>query len=153
MFNNTVNVVRGSTGQPTMFMGMDLTCDMGVAHALGEKPVVEKEIPHEKKVYRVSELLREVSKPSKPKIKKDPTCYDIQHYEEQLEKYADKFRLYSDSGKYNLILRMMMNDNIIKHTTKVKVGSNGRLREVYLVKEKQAYRIWGKTYYGLVQTS
>jgi len=147
--NRTVNVVYGSTGERSMFMGMDLTCDMKVSHALGERPVIDKEIAHEKKVYQVSELLREVSKPSKPKLKKDPTCYDISRYEEQLEKYTDNIRLYSDSGKYNLILRMMMNDNIIKHTTKVKVGSNGRLREVYLVKEKQAYRIWGKTYYGL----
>lgn len=113
-----VNVVYGSTGQRTMFMGMDLSCEMGVSHALGEKPIIDKDITHEKKVYKVHELL------------------------------------YGDKGlKYDLILRMMMNDNIVKHTTKVKVGSNGRLREVYLVKEKQAYRIWGKTFYGLYKGS
>lgn len=114
----TVNVVYGSTGQRTMFMGMDLSCDMAVSHALGEKPVIDKEITLDKEVYLVGNLLT------------------------------------SNNGlKYDLILRMMMKDNIIKHTTKVKVGSNGRLREVYLVKEKQAYRIFGKTYYGLYKGS
>ena len=32
----TVNLVYGSTGERSIFMGMDLTCDMGVAFALGE---------------------------------------------------------------------------------------------------------------------
>ena len=117
MFNNrTVNVVYGSTGQRSMFMGMDLSCDMGVAHALGEKPVIDKDVTLEKKTYTVSELMR------------------------------SEFGL-----KYDLILNMMMRDGTIDHDTKVKVGSNGRLREVYLVKEKEAYRIFGKTYYGKYQ--
>jgi hypothetical protein len=55
----------------------------------------------------------------------------------------------SDFGlKYDLILNMMLRDGVIDYDTKVKVGSEGRLREVYLVKEKEAYRIFGKTYYG-----
>lgn len=57
--------------------------------------------------------------------------------------------LQSDFGlKYDLILRMMLADGVIDYDTKVKVGSEGRLREIYLVKEKEAYRIFGKTYYG-----
>lgn len=57
----------------------------------------------------------------------------------------------SDFGlKYDLILNMMLRDGVIDYDTKVKVGSEGRLREVYLVKEKEAYRIFGKTYYGKV---
>jgi hypothetical protein len=60
--------------------------------------------------------------------------------------------LYSNFGlKYDLILNMMMADGVIDYDTKVKVGSEGRLREVYLVKEKEAYRIFGKTYYGKVK--
>lgn len=59
--------------------------------------------------------------------------------------------LYSNFGlKYDLILNMMLRDGVIDYDTKVKVGSEGRLREVYLVKEKEAYRIFGKTYYGKV---
>lgn len=59
--------------------------------------------------------------------------------------------LQSDFGlKYDLLLRMMLADGVIDYDTKVKVGSEGRLREVYLVKEKEAYRIFGKTYYGKV---
>jgi len=54
--------------------------------------------------------------------------------------------------KYDLILRMMITDKTVVHNTKVRVGSNGRLREVALVKEKSAYRIWGKTYYGEVKS-
>lgn len=116
MFNNyTCNVVYGSTGERTMFMGMDLTCDMKVSHALGERPVVDKEITHEKGTHVVSDLLRD-------------------------EKFI----------RYDLILRMMMKDGTIDYDTKVKVGYNGRLREVFLVKEKEGYRIFGKTYYGLV---
>ena len=57
----------------------------------------------------------------------------------------------SDYGlKYDLILNMMMRDGTIDYDTKVKVGSDGRLREVFLVKEKEAYRIFGKSYYGKV---
>jgi len=116
MFNQyTCNVVYGSTGERSMFMGMDLTCDFKVAHVLGERPVVDKEIIHEKSTHVVSDLLRDV-------------------------KYM----------KYDLILRMMMKDGTIDYNTKVKVGYNGRLREVFLVKEKEAYRIFGKTYYGLI---
>jgi len=51
--------------------------------------------------------------------------------------------------KYDLILRMMLADGAVDYDTKVQVGSSGRLREVYLVKEKEAYRIFGKTYYGV----
>lgn len=110
-----VNVVYGSTGERSMFMGMDLTCDMGVAHALGEAPVIDKEIKLSTKKYEVRDLL------------------------------------YSEFGlKYDLILRMMLKDGAIDHDTIVQVGSEGRLREVYLVKEKEAYRIFGKTYYGKV---
>lgn len=59
--------------------------------------------------------------------------------------------LRSDYGlKYDLILRMMLKDGTIDYDTKVKVGSDGRLREVFLIKEKEAYRIFGKTYYGKV---
>lgn len=50
--------------------------------------------------------------------------------------------------KYDLILNMMMRDGTVDLSTKVQVGSNGRLREVFLVKEKEAYRIFGKTYHG-----
>jgi hypothetical protein len=111
----TVNVVYGSTGQRTMFMGMDLSCEMGVAHALGETPVIDKEITLDKKVYLVRDLLQ------------------------------------SDYGlKYDLILRMMLKDGVIDYDTKIKVGSEGRLREVFLTKDKEAYRIFGKTYYGKV---
>jgi hypothetical protein len=57
----------------------------------------------------------------------------------------------SDYGlKYDLILNMMLRDGTIDYDTKVKVGSEGRLREVFLVKEKESYRIFGKTYYGKV---
>ena len=116
MFNNyTCNVVYGSTGERSMFMGMDLTCDFKVSHVLGERPVIDKEITHEKGTHVVRDLLR-----------------------------GDKYI------KYDLILRMMMKDGTIDYDTKVKVGSTtGRLREVYLVKEKQGYRIFGKSYYGL----
>lgn len=111
----TVNVVYGSTGQRTMFMGMDLSCEMGVAHALGETPMIDKEIKLDTKKYVVRDLLQ------------------------------------SDYGlKYDLILRMMMRDGVIDYDTKVQVGSVGRLREVFLVKEKEAYRLFGKTYYGKV---
>jgi hypothetical protein len=59
--------------------------------------------------------------------------------------------LKSDFGlKYDLILRMMMQDGVMDYDTKVQVGSEGRLREVYLVNEKEAYRLFGKTYYGKV---
>jgi hypothetical protein len=61
--------------------------------------------------------------------------------------------LQSDFGlKYDLILRMMMQDGVIDYDTKVQVGSEGRLREVYLVTEKEAYRVFGKTYYGKVSS-
>jgi hypothetical protein len=115
MFNQyTCNVVYGSTGERSMFMGMDLTCDFKVAHSLGERPVITKEVTLEKGTHVVRDLLR-----------------------------GDKYI------KYDLVLRMMMKDGTIDYDTKVKVGSNGRLREVYLVKEKEAYRIFGKSYHGL----
>lgn len=109
----TVNVVYGSTGERTMFMGMDLTCDMRVAHALGEKPVIDKEIKREKKKFTVGELMK------------------------------------SDFGlKYDLMLNMMLRDGIVDMDTIVQVGQNGRLKEVYVVKEKEAYRMFGKTFHG-----
>jgi hypothetical protein len=112
----TCNVIYGSTGQRSMFMGMDLSCDMKVAHALGETPVIDKEVSLEKGTYIVSDLLQ------------------------------------SNKGlKYDLIIRMMLTDGVLDYDTKVKVGSNGRLREVFLVKEKTAYRIFGKTYHGLFE--
>ena len=59
--------------------------------------------------------------------------------------------LSTDFGlKYDLILNMMMRDGTVDLSTKVQVGSNGRLREVYVVSTKTSYRIWGKTYYGKV---
>lgn len=67
------------------------------------------------------------------------------------KKYEVRDLLYSDFGlKYDLILRMMLEEGVIDHDTIVQVGSEGRLREVYLVREKEAYRIFGKTYYGKV---
>lgn len=54
--------------------------------------------------------------------------------------------------KYDLILRMMLKDGVVDYDTKVRVGSNGRMREVSLVKEKEAYRIFGNTYYGLYRS-
>jgi len=108
-----VNVVYGSTGQRTMFMGMDLSCEMRVSHALGERAPIHNVVTHEKGVHEVRDLL-----------------------------------LYEKHIKYDLILRKMLEDGAIDHDTKVKVGSNGRLREVYLVKEKEAYRCFGTSYYG-----
>lgn len=115
MFNQyTCNVTTGSTGERTMFMGFDLS-NLKVDGALGETPMIDKEIKLDSKVYTVGKLMT------------------------------------TDFGlKYDLILNMMLNDKTIDLSTKVQVGSNGRLREVYLVKEKAAYRIWGKTYYGKV---
>jgi hypothetical protein len=109
----TVNLVYGSTGERSIFMGMDLTCDMGVAFALGEKPVIDKEIKRDKKKYTVGEL---------------QTC---------------------DFGlKYDLMLNMMLRDGTVETDTVVQVGQNGRLKEVYVVKQKEAYRMFGKTFYG-----
>lgn len=109
-----VNVVYGALGTRSMFAGMDLTCEMGVAHALGETPPIHKTVTHEKGVYEVRDLL-----------------------------------LYEKHIKYDLILRKMLEEGVIDHDTKVRVGSNGRVREVYLVKEKEAYRCFGTSYYGL----
>jgi hypothetical protein len=110
----TANVIYGSTGERSMFMGMDLS-NLKPECALGETAPIDKEISLDKKVYVVRDLLQ------------------------------------SDYGlKYDLILRMMINDGVINYETKIQVGSDGRLREVYLVKEKEAYRIFGKTYYGKV---
>lgn len=115
MFNQyTCNVTTGSTGERTMFMGFDLS-NLKVECALGETPVVDKEVKLDSKVYTVGQLL------------------------------SSNFGL-----KYDLILNMMMRDGTVKLDTKVKVGSNGRLREVYVVSQKQGYRIFGKTYYGAV---
>jgi len=110
-----VNVVYGSTGERSMFMGMDLTCDMGVAHALGERPPVEKELKRPSKKFTVRDLLM------------------------------------SEKGlSYDLMLRMMMDEGVVDYNTTVEVVSDGRLREVYNVKTKTAYRMFGKTYYGKV---
>ena len=43
-----VNVVYGALGTRSMFAGMDLTCEMGVAHALGETAPIHKTVTHEK---------------------------------------------------------------------------------------------------------
>ena len=110
-----VNVVYGSTGERSMFMGMDLTCDMGVAHALGERPPVEKELTLSTKTYTVRDLL------------------------------MSEFGL-----KYDLLLRMMMKDNVVDYNSKVKVASDGRLREVFVMKTKEGHRMFGKTYYGKI---
>ena len=57
--------------------------------------------------------------------------------------------LKSDFGlKYDLILRMMLEDGCIDYDTKIKVGSEGRLKEVYRMDTKESYRIFGRTYYG-----
>lgn len=65
------------------------------------------------------------------------------------KKYIVSDLLQSDFGlKYDLILRMMMDEGVINYDSKVEVGSDGRLREVYVCKTKEAYRIFGKTYYG-----
>jgi hypothetical protein len=110
----TANVVYGCTGERSMYMGMDLR-NLTVECALGETPVIEKEINLDKKKYVVSDLLM------------------------------------SDFGlKYDLILRMMLKDGVIKNSDKVQVGSDGRLREVFVCKTKEAYRIFGKTYHGKV---
>lgn len=109
-----VNVVYGALGTRSMFAGMDLTCEMGVAHALGETPPIHKMVTHDKGVHEVRDLL-----------------------------------LYEKHIKYDLILRKMLEEGVIDHDTKVRVGSNGRVREVYLVKEKEAYRCFGTSYYGL----
>lgn len=111
----TCNVVYGSTGQRTMRFGFDLT-NLSPSFALGEQPVIDKEIVHEKGMQStVGKLLIN-------------------------EKYI----------RYDLILRMMLKDGVVDFSTEVKAGYNGRLREIYLVKEKESYRIFGKTYYGKV---
>lgn len=115
MFNQyTCNVTTGSTGERTMFMGFDLS-NLKVEGALGETPMVDKDVKLDSKVYTVGKLLS--------------TDYGL---------------------KYDLILNMMMRDGTVDLSTKVQVGSNGRLREVMVVETKDAYRIWGKTYYGKV---
>lgn len=145
-----VNVVYGSTGQRSMFMGMDLTCEMGVAHALGERPPIEKDVVHQKGVYVVADLLREMNKPSKPKLKENPTDKECVEFADKLNAYTEMYAQYSASVKYNLMLNMMMREGVVDRNTKVKVGSNGRLHEVYLVKAKEGYRMFGKTYYGKI---
>ena len=49
----------------------------------------------------------------------------------------------SDEGlKYDLILNIMLDDKVITMDSKVQIGFNGGLKEVYVCKEKSAYRIW-----------
>lgn len=108
----TVNVTTGSTGQRSMFMGLDLS-NLRAECALGETPVIEKEVALKSKVYTVSELLN------------------------------------NEVGlRFDLILRMMLDEGSVKESDKVKIGSNGRLLEVYVLRTKSSYRIFGKTYYG-----
>ena len=76
-------------------------------------------------------------------------------FEEKMENFDwDKqFKaeeLYRNAMKYDLILNIMLRDGVVDFDTKVKVGAEGRLCEVYLVKEKEAYRVFGTTYYGKV---
>lgn len=115
MFNQyTCNVTTGSTGERTMFMGLDLS-NLKVECALGERPPVEKELSRPNKKHVVRDLLQ------------------------------------SDFGlKFDLMLRMMMDEGVLDYDTKVEVASDGRLREVYVVKTKTAYRMFGKSYYGKV---
>lgn len=146
-----VNVVYGSTGQRTMFMGMDLTCDMKVAHALGERPPLEKELTLDRTVYTVGELLQEVNRPQKPKpLKLGATEKQVETYNQKMAEYPEKYRMYANATKFNLMLHMMLDEGVVTRTTKVKVGYDGRLQEVYVVKTKEAYRMFGKTYYGKV---
>jgi len=42
----------------------------------------------------------------------------------------------------------MLRDGTVETDTVVQVGQNGRLKEVYVVKQKEAYRMFGKTFYG-----
>ena len=51
---------------------------------------------------------------------------------------------------YDLILRMMLKDGVVDHLSKVRIGSSGRTREVFVLGTKLAYRMWGKVYYGCV---
>jgi len=116
-----VNVVYGSTGQRSMWNGFDLT-NLKPECALGEVAPIHKDIVHEKK--KLNGKLR--SKFTVRELRED-------------ERWGIK---------YDLILDMMLRDGIIDEDSVVQVGSNGRLREVYLVKEKEAYRIFGKSYHG-----
>ena len=117
----TAHYTTGCTGERTIFMGMDLR-NLKPECGLGEVAPIHKEIVHEK--HKVDGKLR--SKFTVGELRLD-------------ERWGIK---------YDLILDMMMRDGVVDEDTIVQVGSNGRLREVYLVKEKEAYRIFGKTYYG-----
>ena len=65
------------------------------------------------------------------------------------KKYLVSDLMSSDEGlKYDLILNIMLDDKVITMDSKVQIGFNGGLKEVYVCKEKTAYRIWRKTYYG-----
>lgn len=111
----TVNVVFGSTGQRSMFQGLDLS-SLRQECALGETPILDKEIQLSAKKYLVSDLL-----------------------------------VKNVGLKYDLILRMMLDRNIITEQTKVQIGCNGQLYEVYLCNEKEAYRIFRTKFYGKVR--
>lgn len=108
----TAQATTGSTGAYTLWNGLDLS-NLRAECALGETPMIDKEINRSKKKHLVSDLLT------------------------------------SDEGlKYDLILNMMLGDGVIDYDSKVQIGFNGRLKEIYVCKDKDAYRIWGKTYYG-----
>lgn len=143
-----VNVVYGCTGQRTMYMGMDLA-NLKPECALGERPPVDKDLALERKVYTVAELLSDVNRPAKPKQPKlSATDKQKEAYKKKLAEYPEKYRHYANATKFNLMLNMMMRDEVVDRNTKVKVGSDGRLKEVYVVKTKEAYRMFGNTYYG-----
>tara|TARA_Y100000385_G_scaffold54771_1_gene52305 strand:- start:1324 stop:1704 length:381 start_codon:yes stop_codon:yes gene_type:complete len=70
------------------------------------------------------------------------------------KKYLVSDLMSSDEGlKYDLILNIMLDDKVITMDSKVQIGFNGGLKEVYVCKEKSAYRIWRKTYYGKKRSS
>lgn len=52
--------------------------------------------------------------------------------------------------KFDLILNMMLRDGTVDFDTKVKVGHNGRMKDVHIIKSGETHRIWGKTYYGKI---
>lgn len=144
------NYVTGCTGERSIFMGMDLR-NLKPECALGETPPIEKELLLGNTVYRVGDLLNAMSKPSQPKKPSETATKDqIKKYEKAMDVYYKKYDVYANANKFDLILNMMMRDGVIDYDTKIKVGSDGRLREVFLVKEKEAYRIFGKSYYGKV---
>jgi hypothetical protein len=151
MFNQyTCNVTTGSTGQRTMFMGLDLS-NLKPECALGERAPIDKELTLDKKVYTVADLMTEVSRPQKPKKPKlNATEQQVANYKKKMAEYPEKYRLFSNATKFNLMFNMMLEEGVVTRNTKVKVGHDGRLKEVYVVKTKESYRMFGNTYYGKI---